>query len=490
MPAWLLARLGIRALTDPKGTTKKLVYLLMGILAFLVILSSPMMLIFMPYTDTKNYDNYFTAAYEINQEDGMYLNWQEMIAIDAVLLEQDFGDDRKVKEIKQKFRDIFIYEEKFISNGDCVGAIDVVKYTTCQIETTVKKQRTLAEAMEHAGLDAEQQERVMVMLENDMTEMLSEANQEKSKGMIGSGGFIGGTAKVSDAVLRYEPVVRKYAVMYGVEQYVPYLLAMMMRESGGRVPDVMQSSESKGWPRNTIQDPIQSIQVGVSYFAEVLGSRYAKGDLMVAIQSYNFGGGFAKYALERGGYSLQTAQSFSQMMAARNGRSRYGDPNYVPNVLVYMDLSAPTTGGSGAAGAQKFDFQKMYATMRQYEGMPYRLGGRTPGSGFFDCSGLLEWCFAQIGVNFGGTAATMYQNSTPVNESNIQPGDLVFFDTDDELTDAQRANPSLLPRNYRVSHVGMYIGNGKFYQASGKGVNEGDLATWKRLYRFLGFRRM
>lgn len=89
--------------------------------------------------------------------------------------------------------------------------------------------------------------------------------QQKEDGYTGDG--TGGDAQVSALVKRYEPLVSKYAAQYGVSNYVQLLLAKMMQESGGRLPDVMQSSESIGLPRNTISDPEQSIDVGVKYFA-------------------------------------------------------------------------------------------------------------------------------------------------------------------------------------------------------------------------------
>lgn len=148
-----------------------------------------------------------------------------------------------------------------------------------------------------------------------------------------------GVAAVSPLVMRYEPLVTQYAQKYGVESYVQLLLAKIMQESGGRLPDVMQSSESIGLPPNTITDPEQSIDIGVKYFASVLKS--AKGDIKLALQSYNFGGGFIPYAIERGGYSKEVAVAFSNMMAAKLGWERYGDVNYVDNVLRYLSGGSP-----------------------------------------------------------------------------------------------------------------------------------------------------
>ena len=146
-----------------------------------------------------------------------------------------------------------------------------------------------------------------------------------------------GKATVSPLVLRYEPMITEYAKKYGVEDYVQLLMAKMMQESGGRGGDPMQASESIGLPPNGIQNPEQSIDVGVKYFSSLI--KKTKGDVKLALQSYNFGGGFIPYALERGGYSKIVAIDFSNMMAKKMGWDRYGDINYVDNVLRYLGAS-------------------------------------------------------------------------------------------------------------------------------------------------------
>lgn len=150
-------------------------------------------------------------------------------------------------------------------------------------------------------------------------------------------GGVGGQAVVSEAVRRYEPIVREFAAKYGVEGYTEILLAKMMQESGGQGGDPMQASESLGLPPNAITNPVVSIEAGVKYFSQVF--KQAKGDIKLTLQAYNFGGGFIPYALERGGYSKEVAADFSAMMAAKMGWSRYGDINYVDNVLRYFEGS-------------------------------------------------------------------------------------------------------------------------------------------------------
>ncbi|MBN9654694.1 lysozyme family protein [Halobacillus sp. GSS1] len=163
--------------------------------------------------------------------------------------------------------------------------------------------------------------------------------------------MVNGTAQVSAALEEYRPLFEEYAEKYGVSMYVELLLAKTMQESGGRLDDVMQASESLGLPPNTIEDPERSINVGIRYFSEMLEK--AGGDIKLTLQAYNFGGGFIDYANEHnnGEYSKELAIEFSRMKyqelkhtgmyscirpeSAETGAC-YGDIGYVEAVLSYL----------------------------------------------------------------------------------------------------------------------------------------------------------
>ncbi|WP_051330944.1 NlpC/P60 family protein [Aneurinibacillus terranovensis] len=201
----------------------------------------------------------------------------------------------------------------------------------------------------------------------------------------------------------------------------------------------------------------------------------AGGDIKLALQSYNFGPGFIDYAKARGGYSKEVAIEFSHMEASRLGWSSYGDVDYVDHVLQYYQGSTESVlVGNFPAGGQSFDVNAVHNIMRQYLGWPYVWGGRSPGAGGFDCSGLIEYAFGKIGKNLSGDAQTQFDKTVPVPESQIKPGDLVFFST-------YKAGPS---------HVGMYVGNGQFINSNNSGVQYSSVDAWKKLYPFLGFRRV
>ena len=112
------------------------------------------------------------------------------------------------------------------------------------------------------------------------------------------------------------------------------------------------------------------------------------------------------------------------------------------------------SGSSAAAGSTEIVTMLNAALSRQ--GLPYVWGAAGPGS--FDCSGLVQWSFAQAGMRMPRVAADQARTGPAVPVSQLQPGDLLFYHTDP-------TDPGY------ISHVAIYLGNGKMIQAPQPGQN-------------------
>lgn len=117
---------------------------------------------------------------------------------------------------------------------------------------------------------------------------------------------------------------------------------------------------------------------------------------------------------------------------------------------------------------------KLAQAALNYVGIRYRFGGTTPKG--FDCSGLIYYTASKyMGVELPRTSSSMASVGTSVKRDNLQPGDLVFFNT----------------RGFRNSHVGIYLGNNEFLHApsTGKTVRVEKLdGYWDKRYN--GARRL
>ena len=269
-------------------------------------------------------------------------------------------------------------------------------------------------------------------------------------------------SQLSSEVLQYEGAVQAALSVYGLEEHTALVLAIMMQESGGSASlDIMQSSESVGLAPNTITDPMYSIEVGVTHFNNVIEKMQKSDvDLDTAIQSYNYGLGYIDFIARNGGvHSEELAKIFSRQEAKKLGWASYGDPAYVEHVKRYVGTMRD--GQVIDVANASADFQVVYETMRQFDGYPYQFGGMNPKTSF-DCSGLMVWAFREIGVNLPRTAQEQFDISKKITADELQPGDFIFF------TGTYEAGRP-------VTHIGMYVGDGKMFDANGGGIGFTDL---------------
>ena len=138
-------------------------------------------------------------------------------------------------------------------------------------------------------------------------------------------------------VLQHREMLERVAKEKGLSADLEVLYAIMNVESGGRLKDVMQSSESMGLPVNTL-DTEDSIEQGLSYYKELKEkTRELSLDDKSLWQAYNYGIGFLYYVKEHGGqYQDSLAEDFAmeqsggklvayknKLAIAENGGYRY-----------------------------------------------------------------------------------------------------------------------------------------------------------------------
>jgi cell wall-associated NlpC family hydrolase len=111
--------------------------------------------------------------------------------------------------------------------------------------------------------------------------------------------------------------------------------------------------------------------------------------------------------------------------------------------------SAPIAPIAPDLTARRFDGRAIAQFALGFRGVPYRLGGADPGG--FDCSGLVQYVFAQYGMSVPRIVEQQYEIGDTIRPAEIKPGDLIFFNTN--------------KRGDGASHVAIAIGQDSFVHA-------------------------
>ena len=127
-----------------------------------------------------------------------------------------------------------------------------------------------------------------------------------------------------------------------------------------------------------------------------------------------------------------------------------GDTGYIRSDYVALTKSGSESNAAAQASSGSGTGAQVSAFAQQFLGTPYVWSEESPERGF-DCSGLVSYCFQSFGYQTNRTAAAIFENGVAVEKADLQPGDAVFFCSDSSSA---------------ISHVGIYIGNGKMVHAS------------------------
>jgi len=170
---------------------------------------------------------------------------------------------------------------------------------------------------------------------------------------------------------------------------------------------------------------------------------------------------WAAYGTDGNGDGIADPYDFRDVIPAM---ARYllanGAPADMPNALyaynhswAYVDHVLAYAAAYGYVDPASIPARAV-ALARSRIGAPYVWGAAGPDA--FDCSGLVFWVYSQLGVQVPRTAQPQFEWALPIEPSQLQPGDLVFWQ-------------GTYPTSDQVSHVGMYTGNGMVVMATDTG---------------------
>jgi peptidoglycan DL-endopeptidase CwlO len=164
--------------------------------------------------------------------------------------------------------------------------------------------------------------------------------------------------------------------------------------------------------------------------------------------------------------AVQHARALAQAQAAQAQVQAAQQQQALTLQSTAVGATAATPSGTVAPPSQ---YGGVVGIAMRYLGVPYVWGGASPSG--FDCSGLVMYVYAQVGVSLPHYTGAQWNMGVAVAQSDLQPGDLVFFDG--------------------LGHVGIYIGGGQFIHAphTGTVVQISSMSGWYAA-TYVGARRI
>lgn len=146
------------------------------------------------------------------------------------------------------------------------------------------------------------------------------------------------------------------------------------------------------------------------------------------------------------------------LAAASAARARYDAAQQAQSLALQQTAVGASASDGATTVAPPSQYGGVVGIAMHYLGTPYVWGGESPAG--FDCSGFVAYVYAQVGVSLPHYTGAQWNVGVPVARSDLQPGDLVFFDG--------------------LGHVGIYIGGNSFIHAphTGDVVRVSSLTGW------------
>jgi cell wall-associated NlpC family hydrolase len=147
--------------------------------------------------------------------------------------------------------------------------------------------------------------------------------------------------------------------------------------------------------------------------------------------------------------SLEAQEQARELAAANAARAQAFQTQASAQTAFSTNVSGAFGLAPTAAPEPGSPYSAVVGIAEQYLGTPYVWAGSAPGG--FDCSGLVMYSFAQVGVSLPHSSYAMWNYGVPVSPDQLEPGDILFFDG--------------------LGHVGIYVGGGQFIDAPYTGVD-------------------
>lgn len=204
----------------------------------------------------------------------------------------------------------------------------------------------------------------------------------------------------------------------------------------------------------TRYDTASGLNAAGKVTADVLNIRAAAKSGSTSLGTVTYGTVIAVTGIETGGWFAVTYNGVSGYVASQYvlicSPSSISAPAETP---AETPADTPAETPAETPVTPTVSSSEIVSTAQQYLGTPYVYGGSSPSG--FDCSGFTMYVFAQVGIKLPHGATSQLSYGTEVSRSDLQPGDLVFFQDYGAV----------------ASHVGIYIGGDQFIHASSSSGN-------------------